>query len=111
MTQESRTLCIDIDGTIAQARADLDYARCEPVPGAAQALRELRTRGWFIVLHTARHINRLTETVEWLHTHEFEYDHIVMGKPTGRHYIDDRGIHFAGDWKPILEQLPGPRPA
>ncbi len=109
-SDEARTLSIDIDGVLAQARADLDYARCEPVPGAVAALRRLREEGWVLVLHTGRHFNRLRETVDWLRRHGFVYDHLVLGKPVARFYIDDRGIAFEGSWGPIVERL-GKAPA
>ncbi len=103
--QEKLTLAVDIDGVLAQPREDLDYSLCEPVPGAKAALTELKNRGFFIALHTGRHFNRLTETTEWLAKHGIPYDHIVMGKPTARYYIDDRAIHFDGNWPALVEKL------
>lgn len=100
---EARTLCVDIDFTLCISQGD--YAKAVPVPGAREALQQLRRDGWVIVLHTGRHFNHWKTTVEWLAEHNFEYDQIVFGKPPSRFYIDDRAIPFNGDWDKIIELL------
>jgi len=105
VNQESRTLAIDLDGVIAKVREDLDYANCEVIPGAREALNALREKGWLIALHTARHFNHLTTTREWLERNNIPYDHLIMGKPTARFYIDDRAVEFSGCWEKIIERV------
>jgi hypothetical protein len=100
---ESRTICIDLDQTLCVHGGD--YQTAEPVSGAKQALAALRNDGWIIVLHTARHFNHWQITVDWLARYEFEYDHIVFGKPPARFYIDDRAIRFDGDWDEVCERI------
>lgn len=103
--QEKITLSIDIDGVIAVIREDLDYQLCDPIPGAREALQKLREDGYFLILHTARHINKLRATQQWLNEHGIPFDHLVMGKPTARYYIDDRALRFEGDWSAMLDRI------
>ncbi len=103
--QEKITLSIDIDGVVATIREDLDYALAEPIPGAREALQQFKAEGYFLILHTARHINKLRATQDWLRRHEIPFDHLVMGKPTARYYIDDRALRFEGDWPAMVARV------
>lgn len=101
---EARTVCIDLDGTLCRSMVG-DYAAAVPVPGAREALRQLRRDGWTVLIHTARHFNHWTTTRDWLEQHGFEYDQIVYGKPPARFYVDDRAIPFEGDWTQTCKRL------
>lgn len=101
---EAKTLCVDLDGTLAVVTED--YAAAEPIEGAQEALQGLRSDGWVIIIYTARHFNHWKTTTEWLSRNGFEYDQLVFGKPPARIYIDDRAIRFNGNWKSTLDSLP-----
>ena len=100
---EQNSLCIDLDGTLAEITDD--YSSAPPIPGAADALRTLKFNGWKIIIFTARHFNHWEITTRWLNDNHFEYDQLVFGKPTARFYIDDRGINFNGDWDSTVTKL------
>jgi capsule biosynthesis phosphatase len=108
-------ICIDLDGVICELRRpDQSYADVEPKPGVAEALRELKDAGWYLIIDTARHmatcesnVGRVVgrvglTTLQWLDRHGIPYDEVHFGKPNADLYVDDRGHRFA-EWGGALE--------
>lgn len=100
-------VAIDLDGTLCTLRQPgQSYADVEPLPGAADRLRQLRGAGHTVIILTARHmatcegnVGRVMQrvgkiTLDWLERHGFEYDEIHFGKPNAEVYIDDRAVRF-----------------
>jgi capsule biosynthesis phosphatase len=103
--------CFDIDGTIAQLKKDGEtYADIRPMDGAISKLKELRSMGHYIILHTARGMNTHSANLgkviatqsqilfDWLECYDIPYDEIYFGKPSADVYIDDKGLKFES-WK------------
>ena len=108
-------IVIDLDGTICPVKqADQSYAELEPLPGAAERIKELRANGHYIIIATARNMatcdgnmgkvmkNIGLITLEWLKNFDIEYDEIYFGKPNAEVYIDDRAIRFTA-WETVDE--------
>ncbi|MDX1838623.1 capsular biosynthesis protein [Legionella taurinensis] len=111
-------ICIDIDGTICTLRqAHETYQDVQPLEGAAERIKALKDRGFYIILCTARHMKTCESNVgrvvakegltllEWLKNHGFVYDEIWFGKPYAQVYIDDRALQFKGSWQHIEDDL------
>ena len=110
-------LCIDIDGVICELRGEnQQYSDLQPMPGARDAIKLLRTQGHYIILYTARHMKTTQGnlggvlakqgkiTLEWLDKYEIEYDEIYFGKPYADVYIDDLAKRFVS-WQEIIKEL------
>ena len=110
-------IVVDLDGVICSIkRPGQPYADVEPLPGAADRIRELRAAGHTIVIVTARHmatcegnVGRVIQrvgkiTLDWLERHGIEYDEIHFGKPNGEVYLEDRAIRFTG-WDQLTDEV------
>lgn len=110
-------IVVDLDGTICPIKEKGEsYADLIPHPGAKEKLKELRASGHYIIIQTARNmatcesnIGRVLKnigkiTLDWLHTHEIEYDEIFFGKPNGELYLDDRAMRFV-NWESVTEPV------
>lgn len=110
-------IVIDLDGTICPIKQPgQSYADLEPLPGAVEKIRELRAKGHYIIIQTARnmatrngnvgqvikHIGKIT--LDWLEKHGVEYDEIHFGKPNANLYIDDRAWRFT-NWADFTDEL------
>ena len=106
-------ICIDLDGVICQLRrAGEQYADLQPVPGAVEKLRSLRTAGHYVIICTARHMKTCggnvgqvvarqgAVTLNWLARHGIECDEIHFGKPQADVYLDDNAVRFEA-WEAI----------
>jgi capsule biosynthesis phosphatase len=106
-------IVIDLDGVLCTIKQPGEsYADVQPIPGAAERLRQFRAAGHTVVIQTARNmatqdgnLGRIMKnvgrvTLEWLDRHGMEYDEIYFGKPNGHVYIDDRAVRFL-DWQDL----------
>jgi capsule biosynthesis phosphatase len=119
-------ICIDLDGVIAQLRRpEQTYQDVEPVPGAVEALRQLRAAGHYLIICTARHMMTCSGnpgialarqglvTLDWLARNGIEFDEIHFGKPHADVYVDDNAFRFHAwaDVAPDGSNLPSSREA
>lgn len=104
-----QTLVIDIDHTLcipndSEKSTFEKYAKAKPITDVIDALHKARSKGYRIVLFTARRmvthngdINRVIEdvgdiTINWLKEHDVPYDEIQFGKPYAVYYVDDKAM-------------------
>lgn len=90
----------DIDGVIATGtkekvysnEAGWNYSECLPIAAGIKLLNELREANAVIILHSARWEEDKQITEAWLADHEVPYDELVLGKPYGDIYLDDKSF-------------------
>jgi len=95
---------VDIDGTICDMSENNDYQRCAPNVVRIERLNSLYDEGNTIIYQTARGMGRHNNnpllaiqefyklTMEQLESWGAKYHHLVLGKPAGDVYIDDKGV-------------------
>ena len=103
----SKVRVIDLDGTITLPdpilatmdinNPDIDklqqcYKTAKPNPTAIKKLKEVDSRGDKIIIYTARHESDRAITEQWLKNNKVPYTHLVMGKPLGHSYSDDKSV-------------------
>lgn len=106
---------VDIDGTICdkpECRDDCDYETSIPKPDRIAKINKLYDEGNQIIYLTARGMGRSGDnadlakrmfyelTKDQLDSWGCKYHKLVLGKPSGDYYIDDKGMNaneFFGD--------------
>lgn len=91
---------VDIDGVVADEgeervyseEAGWPYDRCVVIEAGRDLVRGLYKSGVRIVFHTARPAVDRDVTKKWLARHDIPYHELVMGKPLGDVYLDDRSF-------------------
>ena len=100
----SKTYVVDIDGTICDWEAGRDYTLASPFLERIQAINKLYDEGHTIKYYTARGMGRYAGrsdkaiesfyaiTESQLDRWGCKYHKLILGKPSGDYYIDDKGI-------------------
>lgn len=103
LNNSRRTIAVDFDGVIAEYGGYKGWGVLGlPRLDVLEVLRELRSEGWKIVIHTSRGEE---EILDYLAHHEIPFDEInrnsdynTLGpKPVADLYWDDRAIAYSGD--------------
>ena len=98
-------IIIDMDGTICTE--ERTYSRCLATPkaDAVESINGMYDAGHTIIIYSARTWMEFEMTTAWLKDHGVKYHQLVMGKPIGDVWIDDRAMRFEDNWKEITEKL------
>lgn len=93
-----RRLVVDIDGVLAEAVPDLDYAQAGPIRENVERVNALFDHGCHIVLFTARGSGTGKDwsevTAEQMKRWGVRYHELRFGKPPADYYIDDRLVNL-----------------
>lgn len=102
-----KRIVFDLDGTICQIKEkDQTYLDVLPIKEVIEKIRELKSKNWYIIISTARHMvtcggnvdlvkNRIgNQTIDWLLKYNIPYDEIQFGKPYGEYYVDDKALNL-----------------
>ncbi len=94
-----RRLVIDIDGVLAEAVPELDYARAGPIPANIARVNALHAAGCHITLFTARGSATGKDwrgvTEEQMMRWGVQYHELCFGKPPADYYVDDRLVSLS----------------
>jgi hypothetical protein len=94
-----------MDGTVCTEEKTFSRSLAKPLPGAVENINKLYTEGHTIIIYTARTWMEFEMTSEWLKTNNVKYHQLMMGKPIGDLWIDDRALNFNNNWDHIAEVI------
>ncbi len=112
-----KTIVMDVDDTILTT-VNRDYENSKPKLEVVEGMRKLKEAGWFIYLYTARGMGRSNGNIEsvaeevfaeiesFCKKYDVPYDVILVGKPYGAVYVDDKAMRpeeFAAKYKELLQ--------
>lgn len=97
-------IIIDLDGTICTEEKTYSRSLAKPLEGAITSINNLFEAGNIIIIYSARTWMEFEMTTVWLKKHEIKYHQLVLGKPIGDVWIDDRAINFNG-WSNVIASL------
>lgn len=97
-------IIIDLDGTICTEEKTYSRSLAKPKEGAVKSVNALYDQGNTIIIYSARTWMEFEMTTAWLKTHKIKYHQLVLGKPVGDVWIDDRAIPF-DNWKNVTNKL------
>ena len=99
-------ICIDFDNVIHlwDPRQSISVVEGDPVPGAKEAIALLR-KNYKVVVLTARASKGQKAIARWLKEQGIVVDGITSVKPPALIYLDDRALHFYGDWTETLRDI------
>ena len=101
-------IVIDLDGTILEEKTVKERPKAIPLPGAVDAVNKLYEMGHVIIIYSARPESDLELVSEQLERYGIKYHHLILGKPAGDIFIDDRAFTFkswTGNWNSLVKLI------
>tara|TARA_B100001248_G_C27397534_1_gene466744 strand:- start:3453 stop:3755 length:303 start_codon:yes stop_codon:yes gene_type:complete len=97
-------IIIDLDGTICTEEKQFSRALAKVNPGAKKALDNLKEKGYTLIIYSARTWAEYELTIDWLNKNQIPFDQLILGKPQGDYWIDDRAIKYKS-WESTIKEI------
>jgi uncharacterized HAD superfamily protein len=97
-------IVIDMDGTICTEEKTYSRALAKPLPGAVENINKLYDEGHIVLIYSARTWMEYEMTYDWLCKYNIKFHQLILGKPIGDVWIDDRAINFKS-WASASEDI------
>ena len=97
-------LIIDMDGTICTEERQFSRSLAKPNKGAIESINKLYNEGHTIVIYSARTWQEYEMTKDWLLKYKINHHELILGKPIGDYWIDDRAIKFT-NWVEVSKEI------
>ena len=88
-------IIIDMDGTICTEEKTYSRSLAKIKPGAKEYINQQYNDGNTIIIYSARSWQEFEMTTEWLKVNDVLYHQLILGKPIGDVWIDDRAVRFS----------------
>lgn len=98
-------IIIDLDGTVCTEEKTFSRCLAKPNKNAIESINELYDDGNIIIIYTARTWMEYEMTTDWLLKYGIKYHQLMMGKPIGDIWIDDRALTYNNNWTDIIVQI------
>lgn len=96
---------IDLDGTICTESNFKSRNKSVIIKGARTTIDKLyKVKKNKIIIYSARGWNEFKTTEKWLKKNKIKYHQLILGKPIGDVWIDDRAIKFTS-WASVSKKL------
>lgn len=93
-------LIIDLDGTICSEEKTFSRSMAKPKKNAVESINKLFNEGHTIIIYSSRSWLEYEMTIDWLNRYKIKFHQLILGKPIGDYWIDDRAIKF-NSWDEI----------
>lgn len=97
-------IIVDLDGTICSEEKTYSRSLAQPKPGAVESLKEFEEAGHTIIIYSGRSWPEYEMTFEWLKRNGVPFHQLILGKPIGDVWIDDRALEFQS-WPQVAERI------
>ncbi|MCT4223065.1 HAD family hydrolase [Elizabethkingia anophelis] len=97
-------IIIDFDGTICTEERTYSRSMAKPLDHAIESVNKLYDQGHTIIIYSARTWMEYEMTMDWLSRYNVKFHQLILGKPIGDVWIDDRAINFNG-WENVNKIL------
>ena len=95
-------IAVDYDRTLHDMDHPVPGRRMgPPMPGAKEAMEQLRRNGHTIIVHTARPADRHHVVREWMNYWQIPFSEITNIKPNADLFIDDKAVTYTS-WPELM---------
>ncbi len=97
-------IIIDLDGTICTEEKTYSRSMARPKAGAVFSINKLYDEGHTILIYSARTWMEYEMTMDWLTKNGIKFNQLILGKPVGDIWIDDRAVNF-DSWENMIIKI------